>query len=525
MADELKHAMLVGRLVASKSNKGDGHWLKLEIPKALMHGLYATLQEPGISMPDGDAHITVMKSDEVSKIGVNKISETGKYFPFRLESVKHVRPSGWSGVSRVWFVVVKSPELKKLRTSYGLTPLVNGDHEFHITIAIRKTGVLAPNSSITKHAFVGRDLLIPAAGGLAGAVLGSAVNKRKGNWLQRHIGTLLGGIGGLGAGYGISNWQGSKPAATARTDSQVPATTIPQINQSSTQPMSGAEARLMSRIPNVDWNSLDTLRRSAADPAVQQQLTADSAKKDLISGKAENELANAFMDPKFLTKNMPVSAAISAAMNAAKSPAGLRAISALRGAGTGAAFDVGAIGAGAGMMGADKLQDLVGAGTEDWTRLGTNVGTGNVTGTAVNSAVKNIVSQAAPVAEQYFPRLSRLMAKLPQVSNVASKVAPYMDAVYPATVAYDTTKSIANAANDGGQAIANKYFADKANDLAKYGPIKGSLRTIGRGVLTPGNTATTIGNELANAGGADALVRLGGATSRRMETAPRERAM
>jgi hypothetical protein len=45
----------------------------------------------------------------------------------------------------VWAIQVASPELAALRKSYGLSPLPNGDHQFHITVAVRRKNVLAPN--------------------------------------------------------------------------------------------------------------------------------------------------------------------------------------------------------------------------------------------------------------------------------------------------------------------------------------------------------------------------------------------
>ena len=224
MAQELQHALLVGRLVVSPSRDGDGHWCKLEIPQKIVDGLFAALHEPGIEKSPGRAHISVMTSDEVAKVGADKITETGKFFPFRLSGIKHVRPSGWAEMERVYFVVVKSPELKKLRASYGLTPLVHDTHDFHVTIAVRRRGVLAPNNSVTKQAgFIPREALMSVGTGLAGAAAGSLLDrarKRKGGWLQRNIGLLMGGLGGAGAGYGLS--QLNKPVAKTDTGPTAP---------------------------------------------------------------------------------------------------------------------------------------------------------------------------------------------------------------------------------------------------------------------------------------------------------------
>jgi hypothetical protein len=140
---------LKGRLVASSSG-----WLLLEVPNAIVHGLFASLDLPGIELPlkDGrlNAHISVAREEELAGLGGNKaISETGKLFSFQLGPLKEVAPLSWEGVSKVWFVEVKSPELETLRKSYGLPPRpMKGDKElqFHITVAIRKTSVLRQNA-------------------------------------------------------------------------------------------------------------------------------------------------------------------------------------------------------------------------------------------------------------------------------------------------------------------------------------------------------------------------------------------
>jgi len=41
--------------------------------------------------------------------------------------------------------IIRIPELASLRKSYGLSPLVNGDHPFHITVAVRRKSVLQEN--------------------------------------------------------------------------------------------------------------------------------------------------------------------------------------------------------------------------------------------------------------------------------------------------------------------------------------------------------------------------------------------
>lgn len=141
---ELSYA-LSGRLYLSKSG-----WLLLDVPAALLRGAFDALHEPGVELPKNDEgrfvpHVSVMTKAEVDKIGPENISERGHQFHYSLGAVKCVEPSGWPEMSKVWFVEIQSPEIRKLRVSYGLTPLPYGDHPLHATFGVRKRGVLRHN--------------------------------------------------------------------------------------------------------------------------------------------------------------------------------------------------------------------------------------------------------------------------------------------------------------------------------------------------------------------------------------------
>ena len=138
--------VLHGRLIVPQSG-----WALLTVPNALVRGLFDAMDETGIELPPGHqggpfvAHISVIRGEEIDKLGgPDKISERGHPFTYQLGPIMSVEPKGWSEMSRVWFVKVISPELKALRKSYGLSPLPNGDHDFHISIAVRKKNVLNP---------------------------------------------------------------------------------------------------------------------------------------------------------------------------------------------------------------------------------------------------------------------------------------------------------------------------------------------------------------------------------------------
>lgn len=144
-----KSDALSGRLIASQSSG----WLLLEVPNAFLRGAFGALDVPGIELPLSDdgtlrAHILVMRKEEVDKIGgAATVSELGKHFRYQIGALHEVAPLGWREYEKVWFFRVESPELKQLRTSYGLSALPKkGDREmhFHITIARRKRGVLKP---------------------------------------------------------------------------------------------------------------------------------------------------------------------------------------------------------------------------------------------------------------------------------------------------------------------------------------------------------------------------------------------
>ena len=137
-----------GRLIQSPSG-----WVLLEVPNALVRGAFSALAVPGIELPPTPvnqknlrAHISVMRPEELEAIGgASKITEIGQQFGYRLGPLKEVRPSGWKDMEKVWFFSVVSPDLVKLRKSYGLSGLpMRGEVElpFHITVAVRRKNVL-----------------------------------------------------------------------------------------------------------------------------------------------------------------------------------------------------------------------------------------------------------------------------------------------------------------------------------------------------------------------------------------------
>lgn len=177
--------MLSGRLYLSKSG-----WLLLSVPNALARGVFDALTVPGAELPTAgamnvpnvkedlfNAHISVMTADEVASIGANKITERGHTFHYGLGPIKEITPKNIDNISRVWAIQVASPALAALRKSYGLAPLLNGDHQFHITVAVRRKKVLHNNEVCKFDTARGR-------GELKAANFTERDNLQQ-NWLQR----------------------------------------------------------------------------------------------------------------------------------------------------------------------------------------------------------------------------------------------------------------------------------------------------------------------------------------------------
>lgn len=136
--------VMTGRLY--KSHTG---YVLLSVPNALVRGIFDTLEGPGLELPpamggrDLNAHITVMRPEEID---AEKVSERGHTFRYTLGGLREITPAGWRDFSKAWIIEVKSPELQNLRKSYGLSRLPkDNQHQFHITVAVRRKNVLRPN--------------------------------------------------------------------------------------------------------------------------------------------------------------------------------------------------------------------------------------------------------------------------------------------------------------------------------------------------------------------------------------------
>jgi 8-oxo-dGTP pyrophosphatase MutT (NUDIX family) len=162
---------LSGRLYLAKSG-----WLLLSVPNALVRGVFDAMSHAGAELPLAgtlnvpnvdkellNAHISAMTAEEVERIGPGKINERGHSFKYALGPIKEITPNNIDGVSKLWVIQISSPELSALRKSYGLSALPNGDHPFHITVAVRRRNVLRDNTVSKFDTAAGRGELKAAA--------------------------------------------------------------------------------------------------------------------------------------------------------------------------------------------------------------------------------------------------------------------------------------------------------------------------------------------------------------------------
>ncbi len=148
-AEKRAEVKMTGLLQATSSG-----YLIIGVPTALVRGVFDAMHEPGISLPsavdDGAlrAGIVVMTPEELGTLGgATKVQERGKHFTYHLGNLEEAPAYRWPGVATCWHLRIKSPELGKLRRSYGLPTKLEGGADFSIVVACRKTGVLAANTT------------------------------------------------------------------------------------------------------------------------------------------------------------------------------------------------------------------------------------------------------------------------------------------------------------------------------------------------------------------------------------------
>lgn len=128
----------------------DSGWMLLDVPNKFVEGVFATINEPGITLPLSDehnggklnAHISVLNPDDVEAAGgEDKVKVyDGHRFHYQIGPLKMVVPQSdtWA---KVWYVTIVSPELEDFREALGLSRRPRNDEfDFHVTVAILPKG-------------------------------------------------------------------------------------------------------------------------------------------------------------------------------------------------------------------------------------------------------------------------------------------------------------------------------------------------------------------------------------------------
>lgn len=133
--EELPH---YGKLMQREK---DG-FIYLKISEEYLDKLFPILEEiVGEKLVKGSslvgAHVSVIRP-AIGEPALWNIPELGSIIEFEPISLATVEPDFDVKWERVWLLTIRSKGLENLRTSYGLTPLMFGNHEFHISIGTKK---------------------------------------------------------------------------------------------------------------------------------------------------------------------------------------------------------------------------------------------------------------------------------------------------------------------------------------------------------------------------------------------------
>lgn len=140
----------VGTIVCDDSDTKKP-WIYMRVHPGLAEAAWEAMEEQDIegAQPHFDKpHITVATHDEtkafIAKYGEKKWKQAcgnGRRIQFSLQNaLVDLTPDGWSNMDRVWFLEVRSPQLRAFRKSLDLPELPvgsSGEHPFHITIATK----------------------------------------------------------------------------------------------------------------------------------------------------------------------------------------------------------------------------------------------------------------------------------------------------------------------------------------------------------------------------------------------------
>ena len=126
----------------------DNGYLYVSVSKDFIAGILPLIDAPGKLVPPKHykskkgigAHISAMYENEQIEHEIWEIKELGQEFTFSVLELRTVKLNKDGKMKKLWLLAVSSPELERLRESYGLSSKLKG-HDFHITICTQVPGV------------------------------------------------------------------------------------------------------------------------------------------------------------------------------------------------------------------------------------------------------------------------------------------------------------------------------------------------------------------------------------------------
>ena len=148
-----------GRLVIDR--EPDSEWGCLLVDDRIRSRCFEMLglEKLGFTLPDYEPHVSAFCKEEVQGLD-NPLPQEGMECKFTLKHLKVVNPEDWDEVNSCVILCVECEPLERLRERLGLTPLMYGKHEFHVTIGVAEKGIDPSTENLVRlfNEYLKRDL-------------------------------------------------------------------------------------------------------------------------------------------------------------------------------------------------------------------------------------------------------------------------------------------------------------------------------------------------------------------------------
>ena len=117
----------------------------LDIPDEYVRSLFKYFEIDQAQLPPyfgrkmAGAHVSILSSNEMKMKPGLTIGELGKKFDFRIVDMRSLKPEGWKGVDKVYFLTLRCLEAESMRSGYGFSPEISEHHDFHLTFGMQKS--------------------------------------------------------------------------------------------------------------------------------------------------------------------------------------------------------------------------------------------------------------------------------------------------------------------------------------------------------------------------------------------------